>query len=148
LGFQITRRLTIEWGHCDPAGIVFNPRFFEYFDWSTALLVATALALDNPRALMATYNVVGTPLVDTKATFTKPSRFGDDVEIVSRFATVGRSSFEIEHRLYNAGDLAIEVREKRVWTGRDPDTGRLRGVAMPPDVVERFNAKNAVSAPG
>jgi 4-hydroxybenzoyl-CoA thioesterase len=26
------RQLTVEWGDCDPAGIVFNPRFFEYFD--------------------------------------------------------------------------------------------------------------------
>ena len=37
--FSNTRRLTIEWGHCDPAGIVFNPRYFEFFDWSTGLLV-------------------------------------------------------------------------------------------------------------
>ena len=30
--FMFRRQLTIEWGHCDPAGIVFNSRFFEFFD--------------------------------------------------------------------------------------------------------------------
>jgi hypothetical protein len=39
------RQLTVEWGHCDPAGIVFNSRFFEYFDHSTWLLFERALAL-------------------------------------------------------------------------------------------------------
>ena len=23
------RELVVEWGHCDPAGIVFHPRYFE-----------------------------------------------------------------------------------------------------------------------
>ena len=33
--FTFRRQLTVEWGLCDPAGIVFNSRFFEYFDAST-----------------------------------------------------------------------------------------------------------------
>ena len=28
----ITRNVRIEWGQCDPAGIVFYPRYFEIFD--------------------------------------------------------------------------------------------------------------------
>jgi len=27
-----THTQTIEWGDCDPAGIVFYPRYFAYFD--------------------------------------------------------------------------------------------------------------------
>jgi acyl-CoA thioesterase FadM len=34
------RRLHIEWGDCDPAGIVFYPRYFVMFDRSTSLLIA------------------------------------------------------------------------------------------------------------
>src|ERR671916_83670 len=37
-----TRRLVIEWGDCDPAGIVFYPRYFAMFDASTAALFARA----------------------------------------------------------------------------------------------------------
>ena len=39
------RRFTIEWGHCDPAGIVFNSRFFEFFDWGTWMLFEAALGV-------------------------------------------------------------------------------------------------------
>ena len=28
----VTRTVRIEWGDCDPAGIVYFPRYFEYFD--------------------------------------------------------------------------------------------------------------------
>ncbi len=27
--------LSIEWAHCDPAGIIWNPRVFEFFDTGT-----------------------------------------------------------------------------------------------------------------
>ena len=37
---KLARR--IEWGDCDPAGIVFNPRFFAFFDDATTLLVEAA----------------------------------------------------------------------------------------------------------
>jgi 4-hydroxybenzoyl-CoA thioesterase len=41
--FISRRRFIIEWGHCDPAGIVFNSRFFEFFDWGTWMLFEGAL---------------------------------------------------------------------------------------------------------
>jgi 4-hydroxybenzoyl-CoA thioesterase len=138
MGFQFTRRLTIEWGHCDPAGIVFNPRFFEFFDWSTALLVQAALGRDKAD-MQAAYKIVGIPLVDVRANFLRPSRYGDEIEIVSGVTMVGRSSFEIGHKLSNGGQLAVDGREKRVWTIREAGTGRLRSQAMPEDVVRKLN---------
>jgi 4-hydroxybenzoyl-CoA thioesterase len=138
MGFQFTRKLTIEWGHCDPAGIVFNPRFFEFFDWSTALLLQAALGVSKGD-LLAAYGIAGVPLVDTKANFLRPSRFGDEVEIVSRVVAVGRSSFEIEHKLFNKAQLAVDGREKRVWTGRDEASGRLISLALPEEVARKLN---------
>ncbi len=52
------RQFAIEWGHCDPAGIVFHSRFFEFFDWSAWLLFAAALGV-RPAEL-------GTPFVKLK----------------------------------------------------------------------------------
>jgi 4-hydroxybenzoyl-CoA thioesterase len=138
MGFQFTRKLTIEWGHCDPAGIVFNPRFFEFFDWSTALLVQAALGLAK-LDLGAAYGVVGVPLVDTHANFLRPSRVGDEIEIVSRVTKIGRSSFEIGHQLFNAAQLAVNGHEKRVWTGRDAETGRLKSQALPEEVARKLS---------
>jgi 4-hydroxybenzoyl-CoA thioesterase len=132
----ITRRLTIEWGHCDPAGIVFNPRFFEFFDWSTALLVRKALGVEKAE-MRAVYGVAGIPLVDTRAVFHRPARYGDEIEIVSRVIAVGRSSFEVEHKLYLRGALAVEGREKRVWVVEEAE-GRLKSQPMPKDVADRL----------
>jgi 4-hydroxybenzoyl-CoA thioesterase len=143
-GFSNTRRLTIEWGHCDPAGIVFNPRFFEFFDWSTAVLVEAALGLPKTR-MIAAYDLVGIPLVDTRARFIAPARFGDEVAIESTFVSVKRSSFEVRHRLYNAGTLSVEGTEVRVWAGRDPhDPAGLKGKEIPPVVRARFEAAPGV----
>ena len=137
-GFTHTRRLTIEWGHCDPAGIVFNPRFFEFFDWSTALLLERALGL-NKSAMIAAHDLVGIPLVDTRARFLAPARFGDEVEIVSTVSELGRTSFSVGHRLTKAGVPCVEGEEKRVWAGRDPaDPTRLKGKPIPDEVRQRL----------
>src|SRR5260370_39526999 len=76
--FISRRRFTIEWGHCDPAGIVFNSRFFEFFDWGTWLLFEAALGV-KPSDLSAAFGIVGLPLVDAGARFLAPARFGDVV---------------------------------------------------------------------
>jgi 4-hydroxybenzoyl-CoA thioesterase len=138
MGFQFTRKLTVEWGHCDPAGIVFNPRFFEFFDWSTALLIRAALGVDKADMLSA-YGVAGIPLVDSRATFLRPSRYGEEIEIASHVTAVGRSSFEIAHKLFNANELAVEAYEKRVWTVRNAETGLLKSQAMPEDIARKLN---------
>jgi len=41
--FMNRRTVRIEWGDCDPAGIVFYPRYMAMFDHSTVLLLEAAL---------------------------------------------------------------------------------------------------------
>jgi 4-hydroxybenzoyl-CoA thioesterase len=137
-GFTVTRDLVVEWGHCDPAGIVFNPRFFEFFDWSTALLMEAVTG--HPKArMLAHYGLVGIPLVATEAKFLHPARYGDRATIESTVVEVGRSSFAIRHRLTKAGALACEGLERRVWAGRNPDDPHgMKAVAIPGDLVRKL----------
>lgn len=137
-GFTFARELTIEWGHCDPAGIVFNPRFFEFFDWSTALLLEAATG--HPKsAMLAAFDLIGIPLVATEAKFMKPVRYGDRVRIVSAVTDVGRSSFAIRHHLANAGTLACEGLERRVWAGRHPEDPRgMKATPIPEELAHRL----------
>ncbi|HEY7665801.1 MAG TPA: thioesterase family protein [Xanthobacteraceae bacterium] len=132
------RRFTVEWGHCDPAGIVFNSRFFEFFDWSAWLLFETALGV-RPSELAPTFGIVGIPLVDAKARFLKPAQFNDVADIASEISRFRRSSFEVSHHITIAGKLAVEGSETRVWAGRDPnDPAKLKGMPIPAAVIERF----------
>jgi 4-hydroxybenzoyl-CoA thioesterase len=135
-----SRALRIEWGDCDPAGIVFYPRFFAMFDHSTTTLITAATGL-NKYELFQTYDFAGYPMVDTRARFMIPCRFGDDVTIESAFAKIGRSSFEIEHRLFKKGELCLEGFETRVWVGHDPqDPTRIKSKPIPDDLAAKFRA--------
>jgi 4-hydroxybenzoyl-CoA thioesterase len=132
------RQLTIEWGQCDPGGIVFNSRFFEMFDASTWMLLEAALGV-KAHEVLETFGIVGLPLVDARAIFLKPAKFGDLAEIVSRVSEFRRSSFEIEHRLSINGEMAVEGGETRVWAARDKaNPNKIGGVAIPADVIAKF----------
>jgi 4-hydroxybenzoyl-CoA thioesterase len=134
------RQFTIEWGHCDPAGIVFNARFFEFFDWSTWTLFEAALGV-KPADLAAKFGIVGIPLVDASARFLGPARFGDALEISSQVIEFRRSSFNVEHRILVRGVVAVEGRETRVWAAADPaDAAKMKSRPIPAEVVARFAA--------
>jgi 4-hydroxybenzoyl-CoA thioesterase len=134
------RHLTIEWGDCDPAGIVFYPRYFAMFDASTAALFNAALGMTKA-AWTARFGILGIPMVDTRATFSVPSAHGDDVVIESRVTAFRRSSFDVRHRLLKPdGVLGVEGFETRVWTMRDPGSAaRIRAVPIPAEVIAAFN---------
>jgi 4-hydroxybenzoyl-CoA thioesterase len=132
------RQFTIEWGHCDPAGIVFNPRFFEFFDGGTWAMFEAALGV-KPPDFASVFGIVGIPLVDSGARFIAPARFGDAVETTSQVTAFRRSSFDVAHRLVVHGAIAVEGSETRVWAGRDPDDpSRLKSQPIPAEVIARF----------
>lgn len=136
--FVFRRQFTIEWGQCDPAGIVFNSRFFEMFDTSAWLLFEKALGVKTHR-LAEHYGIMGIPLVDARANFLKPAKFGDEVEIASRVSEFRRSSFSVEHRLSIGGELAVDGSETRVWAARSKDDPeKIGAVAIPAEVIARF----------
>jgi 4-hydroxybenzoyl-CoA thioesterase len=138
--FVFRRQLTVEWGDCDPAGIVFNSRFFEFFDWSSWLLITAALGV-RPSEFAKTFGIVSIPLVDARARFIKPAKFSDRVEIASEVSEFRRSSFDVLHRLSIDGELAVEGSETRVWAGQHPyDPQKMKSMPIPAAVIERFRA--------
>jgi 4-hydroxybenzoyl-CoA thioesterase len=134
-----TRHRTVEWGDCDPAGIVFNPRFFEWFDAASAALFSRALDMTKAE-MVKRYDIVGIPLVDTRASFRVPCAYGDEVRIESTVAEFRRTSFDVRHRLLRAdGTLSVEGFETRVWVGRAPDRpGGIKAQPIPEEVIARF----------
>ena len=137
LSNTLTRR--VEWGDCDPAGIVFNPQLFRWFDHGTTMLYEAA---GWPKQeMLARFGAAGCPLVDTRATFRAPCRYGDDVAITSEFAELRGSSFDIRHRLTLGARHCVEGFETRVWTAKDPETGRLRAAPIPDELAARWQGQ-------
>ena len=136
--FTYRRKLTIEWGQCDPAGIVFNSRFFEIFDTSTWQMFEAAVGVKS-QDLANAFGIIGIPLVDVSANFLRPIKFGDVVDMTSRISEFRRSSFDVEHRLSVDGELAVEGNETRVWAARNKDDPeKMGGIAIPGDVIAKF----------
>ena len=130
------RDVEISWGDCDPADIVYFPNYFRWFDASTAHHFATA-GLPKPE-LIRRYNVVGFPMVDTSAKFYVPSKHGDVVNITTRITRFGRSSFDLEHRLFRGKTLAVEGFEKRGLVQKKENGDGIRSFAIPKEVNALF----------
>src|SRR5580700_4905063 len=141
--FSNTRTTRVEWGDCDPAGIIFYVRYFDFFDVSTTMLLERALGMKKIEYLKA-YNFLGHPLAETRAKFRLPTRYGDEVTVETALVACGRSSFKLEHRLSKAGTLAAEGAETRVWVARQADDpNKLMSQPIPPEVLARFNRGGA-----
>jgi 4-hydroxybenzoyl-CoA thioesterase len=83
----------ILFSHCDPAGIVYFPRFFDLLhrameDWFT-------FGLEERFADFIMKKRLGIPTVGTKVDFVGPARFGDLLRIELRVARLGSSSIEL-----------------------------------------------------
>jgi 4-hydroxybenzoyl-CoA thioesterase len=126
-------KVRIGWGDCDPAGIVFFPRYLAFFNEATGALFES-VGYPKP-LLLKKYQLVGYPVVELSANFSKSCTFGDDVVIETSVAEWGRTSFKLHHRLLKDEVLCVEGFEKRVWTGRDPgNPAGLRGKVIPEEI--------------
>ena len=72
----------VHWGDCDPAGIIFYPRYFEIFDASTAALFEHALGITKFQ-MFKTLEFSGWPLVRTHARFLVLAPLGRGVQLTS-----------------------------------------------------------------
>ena len=73
-----TRLIRVQWGDCDPAGIVFYPRYFEWFDAGTILLFEKATGLTKIK-MLEKYAVAVLALVEAGANLAVQSKYGDDI---------------------------------------------------------------------
>jgi 4-hydroxybenzoyl-CoA thioesterase len=131
-------RIRVHWGHTDPARIVFYPHYFSWMDESAQLLF-DSVGL-GWTALKEKYGVPGLPLVEAKSRFVSPSRFGDEIVVESSVAKWNDKTLEVSHKITNAGKLAVEGMEIRVWAAPHPeDPSRLKAVSIPEEVRKAFD---------
>lgn len=88
-----TRSVTVRFSHCDPAGIVYFPHYFDIFnglieDWYTE-------ELGYNYAEMIMGSRFGFPFVHLDCDFKIPSRIGDVIDLTLLVERVGRSSLNI-----------------------------------------------------
>jgi len=134
--FVSRRQFTIEWSHCDPAGIVFNARFFEYFDWGTWTLFERA-ARRQAAGFGACFRHHGFAVGRCRGALSGAARFGERGR--GDVASLRIPPFELRCRARSfrvGATLAVAGKETRVWAVRDPaDPSKLKGQTIPPEVL-------------
>jgi 4-hydroxybenzoyl-CoA thioesterase len=123
--------ITVEFGDCDPSGIVFHPNFFSWFD-AASLHYFREAGVPPWRETSLTHGIVGTPIVSTRCDFRAPARYGDRLRVLTRISEWGRRSFTQHHRIVRGEVLITEAFHVRVFAAQDPnDPERIRAVAIP-----------------
>ncbi len=130
----------IAWGDCDPAQIVFYPRYFAFFDMATQELFRAATGMSK-KQMSEKHGLIGFPMVDTRAKFIIPSAYGDDIIIESRVTEFRNSSFDVTHHILKDGKLAVEGFETRVLVAADPSRpGGMKSHKIPAEILAAFGS--------
>jgi 4-hydroxybenzoyl-CoA thioesterase len=121
-------RVQVGWGDCDPAGIVFYPRFYAWMD-TVSHVLAREMGIPRESMVPPGPDMLGFPVVGTQAQYLSPARMDDVLEIRTWVSRVGRSSLSLRHEIVRVDDageeLLVRGREDRVFIGRD-DHGGLK----------------------
>jgi 4-hydroxybenzoyl-CoA thioesterase len=132
----------VRWSDVDAAGIVFYPRFFEWYDLGCESLFA-ALGLPWPEAFPK-YGIVGVPIVESGSRFVSPARYGDVLAIRSTVAWVKTKTFRMEHTISVGEALCSSGFEVRAWVGRPATPGApLAARPIPDEVSDKLKGGSA-----
>ena len=127
-------RVTVEFGDCDPAQIVYFPNFFRWIDAASRYFF-TDCGVPPWRETAQTLGVIGTPLVEVQAKFIKTASYGDRLAIHTSVSEWRRSSFVMRHQVMRGTDLLMEATETRVFVAHaDGDAPGIRSVPIPGEI--------------
>ena len=128
----------VNWGDCDPAGIIFYPTYFRWMDAACWALFESAGY--GPKWMRE--NHMAMPLVSAQCEFMAPAEHGEQCEVRSRIGRFGGKSFVVEHEIVRAdGTVVAKGKETRVWGRFMKGPGSpLKGEAIPDELRDRFRA--------
>ncbi|HUQ32291.1 MAG TPA: thioesterase family protein [Pyrinomonadaceae bacterium] len=131
-------RITVRFGDCDPAGLVYYPVIFHYCHIAMEEFFAARCSV--PYHKLMEDERIGFPTVNTSAEFFAPLVYGDEVEIEVAVSRLGESSLTLQYHVRRAGDstLCADVTNVHVHMNLDtrrafPIPARYRHVFAPPE---------------
>lgn len=129
----------IRFSHCDPAGIVYFPRFFDLAHATMEDWLAQGVGQGLP--VLIRERRIGTPTVSIQCDFAKTLRIGDTLRFELRVVKLGNASVQLAYsgKKAGAGDEYLSIRQTVVFM--DLDAGRA--IPIPDDLrpkIEHFLA--------
>jgi 4-hydroxybenzoyl-CoA thioesterase len=127
-------RVQVGWGDCDPAGIVFYPRFYAWMD-TVSHVLAREMGVAREAMLPPSAELLGFPVVGTQAQYLTPARMDDVLEVRAWVARVGRTSLSLRHEILRIEEDGSETpvargREDRVFISNSPQGLRSQELTL------------------
>lgn len=132
---QYHRRYPIEFNHCDPAGIVFYPRYFEMTNHVCENFFREAVGVSYADMM---HQRCGVPTVRLETDFRAPSRLGDVLEVTLDVLRLGTSSVTFEIVGACGGQVRLVVTITLVWVAEDQ--GEILPQPWPEGIKARLQA--------
>ena len=129
--FTLPRKVRFQ--HCDPAGIVFYPRYFEMItatveEWFAQRLGVPFETLHGPLG-------AAVPTASISVDFHAPSRLGDVLEFRLRPTRIGRSSVGLSIEAYCGPEKRLSMESTLVFT----TAGASKPDSWPEDLRARIS---------
>ena len=126
------REMLVRFRHCDAAGWVFYPRYFEMIsdlveDWLEDGLAAGAPGLFHQRRIL-------TPSVHFTVDFLKATHYGEHLTFRLWTVNVRRASCELRIEASRQSELRMRVKQVLVFIS----ARTARAIAIPPELIERM----------
>ena len=135
-----TRSVTIRFSHCDPAGIVYFPHYFDIFNGLIEDWYEQELGYNYADLIMDSH--YGFPFVHIDCDFKIPSRMGDVIDLTLLVDRIGRSSLGIAIVCHLDG--LERLRARMVTAMMSLET--RKPVPLPPALREKIEAYRAKTA--
>lgn len=122
------KEVKIRFGYCDPAGIVFTPRFFDIFNAVVEDWFCEGLGIDYHDIIRR--RRMGLGYASAESTFFRPCRMGERITVHVRLAALGRSSLTLQLHAMKDGSEALRGKFTIVIT----DLEQHRPIVIPDDI--------------
>lgn len=127
-------RVAVQFGDCDPAGIVFFPNFSRWMD-EASLAYFMACGVPPWREMAKTRGIVGAPLLEIHTRFYQPATYGETIEVHTTVEEWAIKTFRHRHVVRRGDVVLCEGTEVRAFCRRDPaDPERIRAIRIPDDI--------------
>jgi 4-hydroxybenzoyl-CoA thioesterase len=126
--------ITVRFGDCDPAGLVYYPALFHYCHAAMEEFFAARCGTSYGHLIAA--ERLGFPTVNARAEFFAPLVYGDEASVEVWASAVGRASVTFEYRLRRVSDQTLCASATHVQVSMDLDA--RRAVPLPADLRRAF----------
>ena len=119
---SFSTRITVRFGDCDPAGLVYYPVIFHYCHVAMEEFFAERCGIPYHKLMMD--ERIGFPTVNAQAEFFVPLVYGDEADVEILVSRIGQSSVSFEYTVRRATDEVICARFSHVQVCMNLDERR------------------------